>query len=292
MSGYLHDLRQLFGSVKESFFSLFQKGISFSPITDLRSFVYGYILEERHVDVNTMRDYFEKFRQVEQMIKETEAEITALEKIAADFAEIEKVHDQHKVSRYMYLRAQLEEKKQDVAQLEEKRTNEEKNIERLKTQLVSVHSQKDGLDKQKEDLDEAITENQVTIREKMLETQMRVLEEQLKKLQAIRENLLNLIRVEVKEHKALTDVLRRVDAPFSLTTNMQNNVTDWQQVCDDNANSFPEFPEILATAWGDAVDWLILEKEKWRQDKERLEQELTVTIILTCINILAGLVPD
>lgn len=88
INGYIYDLRQLFGA-KESFFSLFTKGISFSPITDLRRFVYDYILEERDIDVENMREYFEKFRQVELMIKETRKEIAELEKIEAQYKGID-----------------------------------------------------------------------------------------------------------------------------------------------------------------------------------------------------------
>ena len=88
INSYIYDLRQLFGA-KESFFSLFTKGISFSPITDLRRFVYDYILEERDIDVENMREYFEKFRQVELMIGETRKEIAELEKIEAQYGEIE-----------------------------------------------------------------------------------------------------------------------------------------------------------------------------------------------------------
>jgi uncharacterized protein YPO0396 len=275
VGGYLHDLRQLFGSVKESFFPLFQKGISFSPITDLRSFMYGYILEERHIDVNTMRDYFEKFRQVEQMIADTEVEIAALEKIAADYAEIEKVRDQQKLSRYMFLRAQLEEKRQEAVWLEEKRTGEEKALERLTGQLDADQGQKRSLEKEKEELDEAIAENQVTVREKMLEAEMKVLDEKLRALKSLRENLLHVIRVEVREHHDLTEVLRRVDAPFSLSVALRDGLAMWQQVCDDNAASFPASTGELTAAWGEAMGWLTLEREKWRQDKESLEQEKT-----------------
>ncbi|MDW7650360.1 MAG: SbcC/MukB-like Walker B domain-containing protein [Bacillota bacterium] len=275
VGGYLHDLRQLFGSVKESFFPLFQKGISFSPITDLRSFVYGYILEERHVDVNTMRDYFEKFRQVEQMIADTEVEIAALEKIAQDYAEIEKVRDQQKISRYMYLRAQLEEKRQEAARFEEKRASEEKALARLQAQLEAGQSQKLDLEKEKEDLDEAIAENQVTVREKMLEADMKVLDEKLSELKAIRENLLNMIRVEVREHHDLDEVLRLVDAPFALSARLREGLASWQQVCDDNVASFPEADVDMAAAWGEAMGWLTLEREKWRRDREQLEQEET-----------------
>ncbi|MCW3490210.1 ATP-binding protein [Dethiobacter alkaliphilus] len=275
VGGYLHDLRQLFGSVKESFFPLFQKGISFSPITDLRSFVYGYILEERHVDVDTMRDYFEKFRQVEQMIADTEVEIAALEKIAAGYAEIEKVRDQQKISRYMYLRAQLEEKRQEAVRLEEKQTNEKKALERLHAELEACKDQKSDLDTQKEDLETAIAENQVTVREKMLEAKMKALDDKLSELKAIRKNLLNMIRVEVREYHDLAEVLRRVDAPFSLSTNLRDGLALWQQVCDDNAASFPDSASDMAAAWGEAMGWLTLEKEKWRQEKEQLEQEET-----------------
>lgn len=274
VTGYLDDLRQLFGRVKESFFPLFQKGISFSPITDLRSFVYGYILEERRVDVNTMRDYFEKFRQVDQMIAETELEIAALEKIAAEYAEIEKVRDQHKMSRYMFLRASLEEKKQESTRLSNKKTKEEKTIADLNTQLKSNKSNKEDVEAKKDEVDKAITENQVTLRENILKESIKALELNLSNLKEKRKNLVNLINVEIKEQYSLVDVLHRVDAPFTLSQNLRQGLEDWQQVSDEKAAYFPNNPETLANSWGDAMNWLLLEKEKWRQEEESLTQEI------------------
>ena len=101
-------MRQLFGA-KESFFSLFTKGISFSPITDLRRFVYDYILEERDIDVENMREYFEKFRQVELMIGETRKEIAELEKIEAQYGEIENLRRNLDINDYMVARARWED---------------------------------------------------------------------------------------------------------------------------------------------------------------------------------------
>jgi uncharacterized protein YPO0396 len=274
VGGYLDDLRQLFGRVKESFFPLFQKGISFSPITDLRSFVYGYILEERRVDVNTMRDYFEKFRQVDQMIAETELEIAALEKIAAEYAEIEKVRDQHKMSRYMFLRATLEEKKQESSHLSKKKTKEEKTITDLNTQLLSSQSNKKDVEAIKDEVDKAITENQITLRENILKESIKTLETKLSDLNNKRKNLVNLVTIEVKEQHSLLHVLHQVDAPYTLSQNIQQGLEDWRQVSEQRAAYFPDNPETLAGFWGDAMNWLIVEKEKWRQEEEGLNQEI------------------
>jgi uncharacterized protein YPO0396 len=274
VSGYLHDLRQLFGGVKESFFPLFQKGISFSPITDLRSFVYGYILEERHVDVNTMRDYFEKFRQVDQMIAETEGEIAALEKIAADFSEIEKIRDQQKMSRYMYLRASLEEKKQGVQRLFEKKNIEQETITDKTTQLTSHQVDKEVLAIKIDEVDKAITENQVTLRENMLKENIKNLEAKLYDLKATRQNLLNRINVEIKELTDLISVLHQVDAPFALSKNIQQGLEAWRQLAADKATSFTQNPKTLASFWGEAMNWLLVENEKWRQEEESLKQTI------------------
>jgi PHD/YefM family antitoxin component YafN of YafNO toxin-antitoxin module len=89
VEGYRNDLRQLLGGIKETFFSLFVKGISFKPITNLRKFVYDYILEERPVDVDTMRDYAERYRQMENQLLNTEAEIAALEEVCGEFEKVE-----------------------------------------------------------------------------------------------------------------------------------------------------------------------------------------------------------
>ncbi|HAP31758.1 MAG TPA: hypothetical protein DCQ14_01690 [Firmicutes bacterium] len=136
LSGYIYDLRQLFGGAKESFFSLFTKGISFSPITDLRRFVYDYILEERSIAVETMREYFEKFRQVELMIEAAKKEIAALEKIGDQYGEIEKLRRSLAVNDYMIVRTHWEDK---AAELKECALARQEIETKLETQACWVN---------------------------------------------------------------------------------------------------------------------------------------------------------
>jgi uncharacterized protein YPO0396 len=274
VTGYLYDLRQLFGNVKESFFKLFQKGISFSPITDLRSFVYDYILEERNVDVSTMRDYFEKFRQVQQMIEETEGEIAALEKIDDDYAEIEKIRDQQKMSRYMFLRATLEEKNREASLLIKKKEKEEKTITHLNEQQNAKQIDKQNLVNKKEEVEKAIRDNQITIRENLLKSNIASLDAKLKELKEKRQNLLNQIKVEISEHESLVNILRKVDAPIDLYQNLQQGVGEWREALSAQASCFPENPETLSGHWGEATNWLVLENEKWRQETEKIDVEI------------------
>ncbi len=273
VSGYIHDLRQLFGGIKESFFPLFQKGISFSPITDLRKFVYDYILEERHVDVDTMRDYFEKFRQVEEMIVETEKEVAALEKISKEYGEIARLREQYSISRYMALRGSLEEKKKAEGELLEHKDREEKAVATGIDCLKARKEDKEQLEEDREALEREIQKNQVALRETALKETIKSLELRLKELKETRENLLNGIKVEIKEQGLLLDALSRLEAPVGLTLKLGEGLEDWRQAVREEASWFPRDPEYPANSWREAMGWLDREMDKMvRVEEETLKE--------------------
>ena len=145
IEGYRYDLRQLFGGVKESFFSLFSKGISFSPLTNLRSFVYDYILEERPVYVDTMRDYFEKFRQMENIIQDTNTEIECLERISRAFGEVENLRAQAEAGRYMRYRGSWEQNVRDLEKEKQELSATEARLEKLHLDLEQLEKRRQRL---------------------------------------------------------------------------------------------------------------------------------------------------
>ncbi|GAW93203.1 ATP-binding protein [Calderihabitans maritimus] len=272
IEGYLSDLRQLFGGVKESFFSLFGKGISFSPITNLRSFVYEYILEERRIDVDTMRDYFEKFRQVENLILETEQEIKALELISQEYGEIENLRRQEQISQYMEYRARWEQKKLELVQAQERQQQIRERLVDLRREMELLENRRRQLVSEKEEIETKIADHQVARRERELSERKQRLQQQIQQLEKIRTNLFHQVRVEIAERERLLEVLRRVDAPFELTEALLGGREDWQRFLDDGT-SFPVDLEEQSRNWNECMTWLTRQEARWEEEKKRWEEK-------------------
>ncbi len=77
-------LRQL-GGLDPEFFRLFVSGMAFRKIRHLRDFVYDFLLPEAsEVQVASLREAAEKYRQLHELSKEAEARIDLLDRIVAN----------------------------------------------------------------------------------------------------------------------------------------------------------------------------------------------------------------
>jgi uncharacterized protein YPO0396 len=76
----VHLLNRL-GQLKDSFPAKIVKGLAFSPLTDIRSFVHNYLLDENLLDVKTLQAQLDTLRHFESLAADVRERIKALEKI-------------------------------------------------------------------------------------------------------------------------------------------------------------------------------------------------------------------
>ncbi len=273
LNRYIYDLRQLFGGAKESFFSLFTKGISFSPITELRSFVYDYILEEHHLDVENMQEYFEKFRQVEQMIEDTKNEIAALEKIETCYSDIEKLHDTLKINDYMVSRGAYEVKLNESREKTQEKNKFLDRKEELQKQIDEARVNKEQIKETLRNLEVLMGENEAKRKEEELDRHLQQLREKLEEREILEENLVHHFKAEAKEFEQLLDILRNLNAPLEITGVLLEAKEAWSQAAESGGVIFPEKTAVYTEAWAEAISWLLLQKYQWQKEKEDLRQE-------------------
>ncbi|MBN2116525.1 MAG: hypothetical protein JW730_08140 [Anaerolineales bacterium] len=76
----VHLLNRL-GQLKDSFPAKIVKGLAFSPLTDIRSFVHSYLLEENLLDVKTLQAQLETLRHFESLAADVRERIASLTRI-------------------------------------------------------------------------------------------------------------------------------------------------------------------------------------------------------------------
>jgi len=76
----VHLLNRL-GQLKDSFPAKIVKGLAFSPLTDIRSFVHNYLLDENLLDVKTLQAQLDTLRHFESLAADVRERIGALERI-------------------------------------------------------------------------------------------------------------------------------------------------------------------------------------------------------------------
>ncbi len=83
LEDYRSHLLNRLGQLKDSFPSKIVKGLAFSPLTDIRSFVQSYLLDEHLVDVKTLQAQLETMRHFESLAADVRERIGSLNQVEA-----------------------------------------------------------------------------------------------------------------------------------------------------------------------------------------------------------------
>jgi uncharacterized protein YPO0396 len=80
--------RKRFGSINENYFSLLPKALAFKPISDVKEFIYKYLLEERVLDVEPIKESIRSYKDLEATLKIIKEKVDDLDDIAKTYEEI------------------------------------------------------------------------------------------------------------------------------------------------------------------------------------------------------------
>jgi len=75
------DFSHRLGRLNEKFFELLPKALAFKLISNVKEFVYTYILEEKEVNIEELRENIRTFKEFEDILNEVKIKINKLEEI-------------------------------------------------------------------------------------------------------------------------------------------------------------------------------------------------------------------
>lgn len=70
-----------FGRIEDRFFSLIPKALAFRPIDDIKNFVYSYVLDEKEVNIDALRENVRTYQELEKTLENVRTRIRRLSKI-------------------------------------------------------------------------------------------------------------------------------------------------------------------------------------------------------------------
>ncbi len=106
--------RSRFGSINETYFSLLPKALAFKPIADVKDFIYHYLLEEKTLDVESIKGSIQSYRDLEATLKIIKQKIASLQEIKDVYEEIQKNQDQKRFLEFFLKLIDVEMVKEDI----------------------------------------------------------------------------------------------------------------------------------------------------------------------------------
>jgi len=209
---YREDLLVKFGSISERFFSLFVKAISFKPITDIREFVYSYVLDEKPVNIETMKENFERYRNYSELVAETKKKIADLEVIRNMFSEIEHEKERAVTHDYLILRARAEGAQLLLEQTIKEKEEKEAKLKRVDQDIEIYSGKEENLQEKLIEYRASLQNNSVYQLLQELEKEIKDLKEQQSSLKNRSSNFIARLKEEAKSLNQLLITLERVQA--------------------------------------------------------------------------------
>jgi len=112
--------RSLFGSISETYFSLIPKALAFKPIPDVKDFIYRYLLEEKVLDVDSIKESINAYRDLEATLKVIKLKVTDLTDIKTLYEEIQTNQEQKHFYEYFLKILEVESLKDQIGKLNTK----------------------------------------------------------------------------------------------------------------------------------------------------------------------------
>ena len=78
-------MKQRFGRIEDKFFQLIPKALAFKPIDDIKDFVYSYVLDEKEVNIDHLRENVRSYQELEKTLEGVKNRIEKLSEIESDF---------------------------------------------------------------------------------------------------------------------------------------------------------------------------------------------------------------
>ncbi len=144
--------RSTFGSINETYFSLLPKALAFKPIADVKDFIYHYLLEEKALDVESIKESIHSYKDLEATLKIIKVKVSELKEIKELYELIQKNQDQKQFLEYFLDIIDLESIKSIIINknkfLEKISLGKEKN----KTLVQEIDKQLDLLDERSKEI--------------------------------------------------------------------------------------------------------------------------------------------
>ena len=207
LEDYRFHLLNRLGQLKDSFLAKIVKGVAFSPLTNIRSFVHNYLLDENLVDVKTLQAQLETLRHFESLAADVRERIASLDQIE-EFDQERQANRRRRITNgYVQRRAQGDD---HLSELKTRRVQ----LDETRLALSRAEIQRDELAERLRfgqnalfDARVALETDHTAAREKELHAEINTLEAEVTNLQQCAAEISQTLAREVRDAEHLKGLL-------------------------------------------------------------------------------------
>jgi uncharacterized protein YPO0396 len=274
----VHLLNRL-GQLKDSFPAKIVKGLAFSPLTDIRSFVHNYLLDENLLDVKTLQAQLDTLRHFESLAADVRERIEALQRIE----ELDKERAANRRRRitngYIARRSRGEIHTSELKNARLKLDETRLELNRAGIQREQLASNLKYAESALLDAKIALQTDQTAIKQRDLTEKIAAIETELTLLRQRQTNAGAAISKEQADAKKLRKLLAadNQEIPPDVEAFLKEHATDHPEAKRSGRNTLQDYQSSLETLSQDYSREQIILTEKasaLREEASRLEDEI------------------
>ena len=149
---YKDNLRHRLGSLEEKFFEVLLKALAFRPVDNVKDFINKYVLTEKTIDVQSLRQSIDVLNEFEQTLKKAKLERDTLSEILNRYSEIDENTHSQKVNDMLVKivdkdviekskeigLSEIRINKQKLTNISSERTNIENQLKNIRAKLIQL----------------------------------------------------------------------------------------------------------------------------------------------------------
>ena len=131
-------MKQRFGRIEDKFFQLIPKALAFKPIDDIKDFVYSYVLDEKEVNIDHLRENVRSYQEMETTLEGVKNRIENLSEIECHHKAVVDCIQSDRMYEYFMAQSDLDLTKEQIGVLQDEIRRESYRLEQLNAKCSSM----------------------------------------------------------------------------------------------------------------------------------------------------------
>lgn len=200
-------IKNRFGRLEDKFFKLIPKALAFRPIDDIKDFVYSYVLDEKEVNIDILRENVRTYQELQYTLDKIKVRMGRLEKIEEYHKLVEDGIQKDKMYEYFLDRVEVDLLTEEIRRLENTILSEELRLKSWKKEIADAEKEKTEKQTIRDQLYTELASDKDFIARDEQTKNLRVLEEKESQLRLERNQLMESV------NKAKAEVNRLLEVP-------------------------------------------------------------------------------
>ena len=268
-------MKNRFGRIEDKFFRLIPKALAFRPIDDIKDFVYSYVLDEKEVNIDVLRENVRSYQDLQRTLENVKLRIEKLEQIVSAHTQIVDGQKKDKMYDFFLERVEADLIAEEIAALQREVSSEEYRLKEQNGQIITTKKEQEEKQRIRDDLRTELASDKDFIAKDEQEKRLKELEERQAERLEEKQNLLDSIEKAKRQLKKLLEVKDVADCVKKYSEDLsgiekKTNLADVRSNLEQVISYKNEMRDKVFKKQAD----LSIQKKHISQEKQELEQKI------------------